>query len=126
MRILKALLVIVALSVVSISGAFADHKPKSYCSPSGDICLSVKNSDGKRLLSFVEAAEYVSSFNLCVTAPDGSKECKRFQVKEDGPVFSRQVNWAKHYPDMGPGDYIVAWRSGGGTLGKRLGFHVAP
>lgn len=126
MRSLKALLVIAALSLGSIGVAFADHKPKSYCSESGDICMSVVKKDGERLLRFGEFAEYVSSFKLCVTAPDDSKECKKFQVKPDGPLFGRSVKWSKHYSNKGPGDYVVAWRSGGGTLGKRLGFHIAP
>ena len=34
------------------------------------------------------------------------------------------IRWHRHFPNKGPGAYVVTWSSGGHRVGARLGFHV--
>jgi hypothetical protein len=123
-RTLIALALTGGLLFGMVPAARADHKPTSYCSPSGDICLETFMENGEHKLGFVEAAEYYSKFNLCVTAPDDSRSCRKFKVKSDGIGYFKTVRWSRFFPDKGPGAYVVRWKSGGGVIGRALGFHV--
>jgi hypothetical protein len=58
-----------------------------------------------------------------VTAPDGSRVCRRFrQRKGRGNLFRSRVRWSSRFPDKGAGVYRVRWRTGSGSLGPRLSF----
>jgi hypothetical protein len=120
--ILAALAVIAAL--LAPAPVAANHLPQSGCSPSGDVCKSVKKVDGVRKLKITLQAEYFTRYKLCVEAPDGSTTCKRFRIRESGDAYGSTVRWRKHFPHEGEGAYTVTWRAGGSRLGRRLGFHV--
>lgn len=106
--------------------ASAHHRPTTYCSPSGDVCLSTANVHGIRKLRISLAAHYFSRYRLCVTAPDDVVTCREFRVRRHGPVLSSSVRWAARFPPSGHGKYDVRWQSlpGGAQVGRILGFHV--
>jgi hypothetical protein len=120
----RSVLVLVAIILVaSAVPAAASHRPNFYCSKSGDICQSTQKVDGKRKLRMATIEKYFDRFNLCVTAPDGSRRCEEFKMKKNGAVWSRSVRWSKQFPNKGPGAYTVVWKVDGSRVGKRLGFH---
>ena len=108
---------------LGIAPASASHAPNAYCSESGDVCTSTKKEDGVRKLSISLAAEYFQHYTLCVTGPEGDRSCKRFAISDQGGAYGDSVNWARQFPDQGPGAYTVVWKSGGSRISKRLGFH---
>ena len=125
MRRVLPLVLIAGLFVFSAGAARANHRPKEYCSESGDVCVSVnkKQEDFKFRLGM--AAKYFDHYKLCVKAPEGEKECKTFKVKKmEGGVYGGIVSWVKNYTPGGNGAYTVIWKQGGNVLGKKLGFHV--
>jgi hypothetical protein len=97
-------------------------RPRSYCSPSGDLCYGIRGSSNNPVLridSFVDFGRY----QLCVTAPDGSRVCRLFRLREGDPdLFTSAVRWGRHYPARGGGIYRVRWKTGGEPLGPRLSF----
>jgi hypothetical protein len=124
---LKLLLVAALVaSVVSVAlPARADHKPNANSRETGDICQSSQRVDGRRKFRIASGEKYFGRFKLCVTAPDGSHECKRFRMRDEGAVWARSISWTANYPDKGKGAYSVRWRpyKGDGQYGRRLGFH---
>jgi len=120
------LMLVAALSgVVPAMPALANHAPEAYCSASGDVCASVTKVNGVRKLRITTAANYFDRYTLCVTAPDGSRECKRFRMRPSaGGTYSGSVEWRRQFPRKGPGPYTVRWRALGGTITPNLGFHV--
>jgi hypothetical protein len=97
-------------------------RPRTYCSPSGDLCYGIKGPNDNPVLridSFVDFRRYT----LCVTGPDASRVCKRFRLRErDQGLFGSGVRWGRHYPAKGEGIYRVRWKTGGERLGPRLSF----
>ena len=104
--------------------AEAHHLPNTYCSTTGDICQSTRKVDGIRMLRISLAAKYLNRYKLCVRAPDGTRVCHRFYIHDQGVTFGSSVRWRRHFPNKGPGAYVVVWWSGGHRVGARLGFHV--
>lgn len=123
MRRLIVLTIVLGV-VMPVSAAQADHKPKSYCSESGDVCLTSRRVNGVVRLNIGLAAEYFSRYKLCVIAPDGSRDCIKRPIKDQGQSYGDSVKWARYFPDKGEGAYKAIWRQGGNRLGKVLGFHV--
>jgi hypothetical protein len=118
-------LLVAALTVVAfVPSAKADHKPKSYCSESGDVCISSRRVNGVVRLNIGLAAKYFNRYRLCVVAPDESRDCIKRRITDQGSSYGDSVKWAKHFPDKGEGAYKAIWRQGGNRLGKVLGFHV--
>ena len=115
---------VVLTAAMPVVPAHASHKPNSYCSESGDVCVSAKMHNGERKLRIGLAAEYFESYKLCVVAPDDSRECIKRNIKDMGQTYGDSVNWSDHFPDGGEGAYKAIWRQGGNRLGKVLGFHV--
>lgn len=111
------------LLVVPVQWAAATHRPTAACSESGDVCTSARRVDGVRKLRIVLTSKFFDRYNLCVTAPDDSKTCKRFAIERSGSQFGDSVRWSRHFPDKGSGAYTVVWRSGGEAVSARLGFH---
>jgi hypothetical protein len=73
------------------------------------------------------AARYFGRYRLCVTAPTGERDCRRFRIRRgSGGLFGSSVLWAKHFPGRGPGTYHARWRSGGAALGPRVSFAEGP
>jgi hypothetical protein len=111
-------------------GALAAASPaaaqSAFCSPTGDFCTAVVRQQDDaifRIGTFAHRGRY----RLCVTAPDGSRVCKRFRLRRDtGGLFASRVRWSRHYPEKGRGIYRVRWRQFGGNLGPRLSFRRGP
>jgi hypothetical protein len=115
---LAASLVLVAAPVQ------AAHHPEEYCSESGDVCLASNRIDGVRKLRISLAAKYFDKYKLCVTGPNGDRECKTFNIERfRGGVYGDKVRWSANFPYEGSGAYDVIWRQGGSRLGRKLGFH---
>lgn len=123
MRRLIALVAVLGIAL-PVSNAQADHKPSSYCSESGDVCVAAKKRNDVIRLNIGLAAKYFSRYKLCVVAPDDSRECIKRRIKDQGQTYGDSVNWGNHFPDKGEGAYKAIWRQGGNRLGKVLGFHV--
>ena len=114
----------IALLSVLIPQAGASHRPTRFCSESGDVCLSTRKVEGIRKLRISLAAEYFEKFRLCVNAPEGTRTCKVFEIRDTGPAFGRSVRWRRHFPNKGPGAYNVNWRQlNGDLIGRRMAFH---
>jgi hypothetical protein len=98
----------------------------SYCSPSGDFCTEIVRQGDDAILRIGTFA-HRGRYGLCVTAPDGSRVCKRFRLRDTGDgLYASRVRWSRHYPDEGNGVYRVRWRQFGGNLGPRLSFRRGP
>jgi hypothetical protein len=117
--VLASLAVLMSLPIP----AGAHHRPNNHCSPSGDVCLSTRKVDGIRWLRIGLAARYFDRYTLCVRAPDGSRECHRFRITDQGATFGSSIRWGRHFPLKGAGAYAVSWSTGGHRVGRILGFH---
>lgn len=122
MRRFATLTLTVVLMAIPLR-AEASHRPTAYCSPSGDICQSTRKVDGIRWLRIGLQAKYFDRYRLCVRAPDGSRACRRFAIRDQGATFGSSVRWGRYFPNKGPGPYVVVWWTGGHQVGERLGFH---
>ena len=105
--------------------ALAGHKSNSFCSTTGDICQYSTKVDGVRKLRIRTAAKYFGRYKLCVTAPDGTRDCARFRMHRDGSIYKSVVRWNNRFPNEGSGPYNVKWKPafGPGRYGRVLGFH---
>lgn len=124
-RTLAVALLAVALTAVSLAPAAADHRKPTYCSESGDTCFETFVVDGVRKFRLVSFHDY-GRFGICVTAPDGQRDCEQFRVRdgnEDG-IYVRTVRWRRQFPYHGPGPYRFALRDGGQRVSPVLGFHA--
>lgn len=126
-RSVVALLATLAVVAGPAGPAAADHLPLDACSPSGDVCKSVRRVDGVRRLRIMLAADYFERFRLCVTGPSGSPTCHTYRIRDLGATFGSSIAWRANFPFEGRGDYKVVWKFiGGGLVGRALGFHVGP
>lgn len=125
MRWIVTLGIVAGLLAVPVE-ASANHRPTTYCSPTGDICQSTTNVHGIRTLRISLAARYFTKYRLCVTAPNDTTVCKTFRVHKHGPIWSSSIKWAAQFPPSGHGKYEVMWKSmpSNTKVGKILGFHV--
>lgn len=120
----RIVLLTLTVSLLALPGlAEAHHRPTSYCSPSGDICQSTRKVDGIRWLRIGLFAKYFNRYKLCVKAPDGSRVCRSFDIRAQGSTFGSSIRWGRHFPQKGPGPYVVTWWTGGQRVGHILGFH---
>ncbi|MGZ8580901.1 MAG: hypothetical protein ACXWW9_06420 [Actinomycetota bacterium] len=109
---------------LTVAPASAQHLPSEACSPSGDVCRSVRKVDGVRRLRIFLAAEYFERYRLCVTGPDDTASCHTYRIRDLGATFGSSIAWRANFPFEGPGAYTVVWRFiGGGRIGRALGFH---
>lgn len=116
--------VVLATTLLAVP-ASAHHLPLDACSPSGDICKSVRKVNGERRLRIFMAAEYFERFRLCVTGPADEPTCHTYRVRDLGPIFGSSIRWRANFPFEGDGAYTVVWKFiGGGRIGRALGFHV--
>jgi len=128
-RIVRSIITLLAVLAVAAGPvpASATHLPLDACSPSGDVCKSVRRVDGVRRLRIMLAADYFERFRLCVTGPDASPTCHTYRIRDLGATFGSSIAWRANFPFEGPGEYKVVWKSiGGGWIGRALGFHVGP
>lgn len=123
---LRVLLVTaMAASLVALQPpASAHHGPNLYCSKSGDLCQSVRKTDGVRKLRILLAAKYFSTYRLCVRNSE-ERVCQRFRIrKRANGTFGSSVRWRRHPAFGGSGAHTVSWWIGGDRIGRKLGFHV--
>ena len=121
---LSIVVVLAAVLLIPMS-ARANHAPKSFCSESGDVCEEVRKKPDDFRFRLSLGAKYFNRYNLCVTAPDGNRECKRFKVRQmNNGIYGGNVSWVKNYTPAGTGAYTVVWKQNGSRLGDKLGFHV--
>jgi hypothetical protein len=128
-RIVRSIITLLAVLVVAAAPApaSASHLPLDACSPSGDVCKSVRRVDGVRRLRIMLAADYFERFRLCVTGPDASPTCHTYRIRDLGATFGSSIAWRANFPFEGRGDYKAVWKFiGGGWIGRALGFHVGP
>lgn len=132
--VLRSLLVTaMAASLVAVAapGADAHHRPKSYCSDSGDICQSVRKLDGVRNFRILLGGRYFRRYVLCVSSPLGYDACKTFRIQLlSSSLYGDSVRAGRHFSIRRRGSYTVSWHRvpeyGPPTelIGRRLGFHV--
>lgn len=108
--------------IVRASAPLRVGRPSFFCSLSGDFCYGIRRQGDDAILRLDSDVNF-GRYNLCVTAPDGTRECERFRLGR-GPqgLFRSRVRWSANYPDKGAGVYRVRWRKGGRALGPRLSF----
>ncbi len=119
-------LLIALVLMAGVVPAAASHRPKSYCSESGDVCASTKKVDGVRKLRISLAAKYFSEYTLCVRGPNDDRTCKKFFIeRRDNGTFGDSVRWRGTFPNEGPGAYTVRWKTESGFRSELLGFHAS-
>ena len=92
-----------------------------YCSPTGDYCYGASRAPVR--LTIALAAKYFDRYRLCVTGPDGERDCKRFRIRVlDNGIAEGKVRWARHFPNRGHGVYRVRWFATGNALGPGVTF----
>ncbi|MGH2807789.1 MAG: hypothetical protein ACRDKT_11000 [Actinomycetota bacterium] len=123
----RIVVIVAALALLVPAGAArASHRPNQYCSSTGDICMSTRLVDGKRVLRIGIFEKYFGRYRLCVVAPDETRECHNFRIRRLGPVYGDNVNWRNNFDPRGRGEYTVIWKSlpDRTRVGRRLGFHI--
>lgn len=100
-RILLPLLLLAAFPA-------AAHAASSHCSPTGDYCYSAKKRDGAVRLALATFS-FRGSVDVCVTAPDASRTCKAFRLRESRGLFAIDARWSAHFPRKGAGTYRVTF-----------------
>jgi hypothetical protein len=105
--------------------ANADHRPRTYCSETGDTCFETFVADGARKFRLVSFHDY-GTFGICVVSPHGDRDCRQFKVRDpngDG-IYTKTVRWRRHFPYHGEGAYRFFLRDGGTRSSPVLGFHA--
>jgi hypothetical protein len=92
-----------------------------------DLCFGAQGKGVHVKLRITLIADFFRRYRLCVTAPDGTKRCKRFRLHpiEHG-MFDSTIRWAKHFPFQVPGTYRARWRHAGVALGPPVDFAEGP
>jgi hypothetical protein len=98
------------------------------CDPDGQApvsslyCLAVLSEPAANLFAFGIATESpdVSAYDLCITNPDGTKQCDTHQLSE--PIGGFRSAGVACYPSAGAGEYAVQWRLNGTDLAVPLPF----
>ncbi len=104
----------VLIAVAALALPASTEARTSYCSPSGDTCLSVKRRGEVVLLRVGVVAGVASSYRLCVSAPDRSRSCRRFRLRQGRDLATGEVRWNSRFPDRGSGTYRARWDLRGG------------
>jgi hypothetical protein len=124
-RGLTVLLVIAALGAVAATPA-AQARSR-YCSTTGDLCFGAFGHGAKVQLRLTLIARFFTRYQLCVTAPDGTRECRRFRLQRVAHgLYDSRVRWARRFPVLGPGTYHARWRHAGRAIGPRVAFAEGP
>ena len=118
-----------AMTVIAVAASAAAVVPatasarSTYCSKSGDVCYGVVKNSSPIRLQITTAAKYFSRYRLCITGPDGGRNCHRFRVKKGANgTYHSTISWPKHYPYRGKGRYKARWYASGNALGPAVTF----
>jgi hypothetical protein len=120
----RTLLLTTTFLVLGAAGAApaAASERSTYCSVSGDVCYGVVTAAPVRL-RITLAAKYFDRFRLCVTGPDGRRDCRSFAVRSEAHgLFGATVRWSRSFPNRGHGTYRVRWLDGAQPLGPPVSF----
>lgn len=93
-----------------------------YCSPTGDVCYGAYLDREVVTLRIGLQARYFDRYRLCVAPPRGSRECRRFRIRERGTLYGSSVRWDRHFTDHGAGTYRVTWAHSAGRMGPGITF----
>ncbi|HEY7707989.1 MAG TPA: hypothetical protein VH968_12555 [Gaiellaceae bacterium] len=111
--------VLAALAVTSSAAAAS-----SYCSPTGDYCVSALRQSGAVFLQ-LRTFSFQGKVRVCVTSPQGKRTCKRFLPRPKGQgVYEVKVRWHRNFPRSGKGTYKVRFFYGTTPLGPVLTFRL--
>ncbi len=99
-----AVLAVLAAALLAAAPAGAVQR----CS-AGDTCVAAERRGGELVLSIGTSPAGPSRYRLCVTAPDGSRTCRRFRLRGEGEIVGSSIRWERHFPDRGPGRYRARW-----------------
>ena len=122
----RAAVPLTILAVLLCAPAVATART-TYCSPSGDLCYGALDKGSMVSLRLTLMAGYFTRYRLCVTAPDGTRDCRRFRLHRiEHGMYDSKIRWARHFPRRGPGRYHARWRYAGGVLGPRVSFLEGP
>lgn len=102
--------------------ASAGRSLDSYCSPTGDYCISVLGPKAKP--SFVlRSSALTGQYKLCVKQAGYERQCGWWQLKSVGHgVRASRVAIADHFFLVGAGDYTFSAFYGNHQLGRGLHF----
>jgi hypothetical protein len=116
--------VLAALTVAAALGAAASpaSAASSYCSPTGDFCLSAKAERGIVRLR-LDTFSFTGKVEVCVSH-GSDRDCARFTLRpRKSGLHYIAVRWSRHFPNHGPGTYTVRFRLPDGTaLGRSVTF----
>lgn len=119
---MRRLLGTLLAAACALAAAPAADARSSYCSPTGDYCYGVQQRDGVWRIS-LHTFSFRGRVRTCVTAPDGSRACRRFRVREQrGGIYGFRVRWSRWFPNRGLGRYRVTFAVGGSKIGPGVSF----
>jgi hypothetical protein len=102
----------------------AHHRPNKWCAQGGEWCLNAYRREGHgRVFWLYHDGEHPLRFRICVRAPSGHRDCRKYRAAAEMGTTTLWVRWRDHFPHRGAGAYTVVWRAGGQRIGKKLGFH---
>jgi hypothetical protein len=102
--------------------ASAGRNLDSYCSPTGDYCMSVVGPKAKP--SFVlRTFSFSGQYKLCVKQAGYERQCGWWKLKSvPHGIHASRVDVAGHYFLVGPGDFALAAFHGNQQIGRALHF----
>lgn len=118
----------VVLAVGAVAGPVGTASARStYCSPSGDVCYGAFGKGANVKLRLSLFAGYFTRYRLCVKAPGGKTDCRRFSLHRiQHGMYQSTVAWSKHFPFRGPGTYRASWSSSSGRFRPSIAFKEGP
>lgn len=120
---LPASVLAVLAAMAILTGPAQAKVVDSYCSPSGDFCLSVKKGD-RAVRMQIATFSFSGEYALCVEPPAGGRDCDKFELRRRGDIYEDSVSLAGNFPDRASGRYSVTWKLSGGKIGKTLHFRL--
>jgi hypothetical protein len=126
MRLVGAIVAVLALSTASASATTDIYKPEKYvarhCNAMRNICSGIFESGGI-VFQLMTSDRYFSRYLLCVRPPrGGARKCRTASINRQGSVYGSNVRWPRRFGDYGPGVYRVSWSRDGRQLGPTLAF----
>jgi hypothetical protein len=121
---MRRVVLLAAVTGALLAAAPAEAKT-SYCSPTGDYCMSVARIKGVRYLRF-STFSVRGILKICVRDPKNARVCHSFRLRKSGDLYSAKVIWKRRYPNRGAGTYRVSFFIHGTRLGAVLSFTLQP
>ncbi len=126
MTIARRRIALLLATLASSGAAVAAEAATSYCSPeSGDFCIGAAKRNGVRYISMTSFA-HRGLVRVCITK-GASRDCRRFRLRrlpDAAGLYEFRVRWSRHFPNHGPGRYLVRFGQAGFRIGPTLDFRV--